>query len=195
LQARAPLRHHRSVIASTTAEFRRYKSLGEAAIAQVNEADLARATGEDNSIAVIVWHIGGNLRSRFTDFLTTDGEKPWRNRDEEFEARMVTREELLAKWESGWQALFGALATLTDTDLDREVTIRGRPLVVSDALLRSLAHTSYHVGQIVYVAKSLNGAAWQTLSIPKGASAAYNQNPGRETPDHHAAMLESRKPK
>jgi hypothetical protein len=160
----------------------------------MNEADLAKAAGEDNSIAVIVWHIGGNLRSRFTDFLTTDGEKPWRNRDKEFEARVVTREELLAKWESGWQALFGALASLTDADLDRKVTIRGRPLAVSDALLRSLAHTSYHVGQIVYIAKSLKGTAWQTLSIPKGASAAYNQSPGRETPEHHAAMLESRKP-
>jgi len=182
------------VTSSIAAEFRRYKSLGEAAIAQVNEADLAKAAGEDNSIAVIVWHIGGNLRSRFTDFLTTDGEKPWRDRDEEFEARSVTRQELLAKWESGWQALFGALTSLTDADLDRNVTIRGRPLAVSDALLRSLAHTSYHVGQIVYIAKSLNGTAWQTLSIPKGASATYNQNPGRETPEHHAAMLESRKP-
>jgi hypothetical protein len=184
-----------NVTSSIAAEFRRYKLLGEAAIAQVNEADLARAAGEDNSIAVVVWHIAGNLRSRFTDFLTTDGEKPWRNRDEEFEERVVTRQELLAKWESGWQALFSALASLTDAELDRTVTIRGRPLVVSDALLRSLAHTSYHVGQIVYIAKSLHGAAWQTLSIPKGASATYNQNPGRETPEHHAAMLESRKPK
>ncbi len=182
------------MVSSIAAEYRRYKSLGEAAITQVNEADLAKAVGEDNSIAVIVWHIGGNLRSRFTDFLTSDGEKPWRNRDEEFESRVVTRQELLAKWESGWQALFDALASLTDADLDRNVTIRGRPLAVSDALLRSLAHTSYHVGQIVYIAKALNGTAWQTLSIPKGASAAYNQNPGRETPERHAAMLESRKP-
>jgi uncharacterized damage-inducible protein DinB len=181
------------VIATITAEYRRYKSLGETAIAQLDEADLARASGEDNSIAVIVWHIGGNLRSRFTDFLTTDGEKPWRDRDEEFEARVVTRSELLAKWELGWQALFEALASLTDDDLEKNVTIRGRPLAVSEALLRSLAHTSYHVGQIVYIAKSLRGAAWQTLSIPKGASKTYNANPGRESADQHAAMLDRRR--
>ena len=179
-----------NVTSSIAAEFRRYKSLGEAAIAQVNEADLAKVAGEDNSIAVIVWHIGGNLRSRFTDFLTADGEKPWRNRDEEFEARVVTREELLAKWESGWQALFGALASLTDADLDRNVTIRGRPLAVSDALLRSLAHTSYHVGQIVYLAKEGAGGGWTSLSIPKGQSAAFNQNPQGQKPGEHVARLE-----
>jgi hypothetical protein len=181
------------VIASIAAEFRRYKSLGDAAIAQVSDADLARAAGEDNSIAVVVWHIAGNLRSRFTDFRTTDGEKPWRNRDEEFVARIVTRQELLDKWESGWAALFTALAALTDADFDQTVTIRSQPLTISDALLRALAHVSYHVGQIVYIAKSCRGSAWQTLSIPKGGSRAYNLNPGRETPEHHAAMLERRK--
>ena len=184
-----------TVISSIAAEYRRYKSLGEAAIAQLSDADLVRASDESNSIAVIVWHIAGNLKSRFTDFQTTDGEKPWRNRDEEFAARVVTREELLAKWKSGWEALLNALAPLTDADLDRKVTIRGQPLTVSDALLRSLAHTSYHVGQIVYIAKSCRGAEWQTLSIPKGGSRAYNQNPGRETGEHHAAMLDRRKAK
>jgi hypothetical protein len=187
------LRHHRRVIESIAAEFRRYKTLGEAAIAQVDEADLSRASGEDNSIAVVVWHIAGNLRSRFTDFRTSDGEKPWRNRDEEFVARTVTRHELLEKWESGWAALFSALAPLTDADFSKTVTIRNQPLAISDALLRALAHISYHVGQIVFIAKSCRGSVWQTLSIPKGGSQAYNLNPGRETPEHHAAMLERRK--
>ena len=180
------------VIASIAAEFRRYKLLGEAAIAQVGDADFARAPEESNSIATIVWHIGGNLKSRFTDFRTADGEKPWRNRDEEFEARVVSREELLAKWASGWETLFGALASLSDADLDKTVTIRGQPFTISDALLRSLAHTSYHVGQIVYVAKSMRGSEWRTLSIPKGGSKTYNQNPSRENAEHHAAALKQR---
>ena len=178
------------MLTSVVAEYRRYKSLGEAAIGQLQDADLTRAGDENNSIAVIVWHISGNLRSRFTDFRTTDGEKPWRDRDEEFAERLVPRAELLAKWEAGWDALFGALAELTDADLGQTVTIRGQSLSIADALLRSLAHTSYHVGQIVYLAKSFRGSEWRTLSIPKGGSAAYNRNPGRETPEHHAAMLE-----
>jgi hypothetical protein len=168
------------VLASVVKEYRRYKSLGEAAIAQVQDADLTRAVDESNSIAVIVWHISGNLRSRFTDFRISDGEKPWRNRDEEFLERVVSRAELLAKWEAGWAAVFGALAELKDADLEKTVTIRGQSLTIADALLRSVTHTSYHVGQIVYLAKSFRGADWQTLSIPKGASAAYNQNPDRE---------------
>ena len=180
------------MISSIAAEFRRHKSLGEAAIAQLSEADLTRAPEENNSIAVIVWHIGGNLTSRFTEFRTTDGEKPWRNRDDEFVARAVTRQELLTTWESGWETLFTALASLTDEDLDQNVTIRGQPQTIADALLRALGHITYHVGQIVYVAKSLRGAEWHTLSIPKGGSAAYNRNPGNESAAHHAAALERR---
>lgn len=168
-------------ISSVTAEYRRYKELGEAAIGQLSDSELPRTyTNGSNSIAVIVWHISGNLRSRFTDFRTTDGEKPWRNRDEEFEDRIVTRDELLAKWQAGWDALFTALGGLTDSDLDQQVTIRQQPLTISDALLRSLAHTSYHVGQIVYIAKWIRGPAFKTLTIPRGASAAYNQNPTRD---------------
>jgi len=181
------------MVSSIAAEFRRYKSLGEGAIAQLNDAEFAQSpSADDNSVAVIVWHIAGNLRSRFTDFRTTDGEKPWRNRDEEFVARSVTREELLAKWESGWQALFTALAELTDADVDHKVIIRGLESSIGDALLRSLAHTSYHVGQIVYIAKAARGSEWKTLSIPKGQSSAYNRNPRAETPDRHAAALKDR---
>jgi uncharacterized damage-inducible protein DinB len=180
-------------MSSITAEYHRYKALGQAAVAQLSDAELARPDADDaNSIAVIVWHISGNLRSRFTEFRTTDGEKPWRNRDEEFETRVVTREELLARWESGWEALFAALSPLTDDDLHQTVTVRGQVHAIHEALHRSLAHTSYHVGQIVHIAKSIRGAEWRSLSIPKGGSAAYNQNPHRESAEGHAAALRER---
>lgn len=173
----------RDLIESIAAEYRRYRALGEAAFAQLGDADLARrAHDEDNSIATIVWHVAGNLESRFTDFTTSDGEKPWRNRDEEFADRAVTRDELLAKWHAGWRVLDAALAALTDEDLARTVTIRAQPLRIHEALHRSLAHTAYHVGQIVYVAKSIRGREWQTLSIPKGRSAEYNRGPSKDRP-------------
>ena len=172
-----------TVVRSIEAEFRRYKALGEKAIAQLDAAALAAAPpGGGNSIATICWHVSGNFRSRFTDFLTTDGEKPWRQRDEEFEPRTVTREELLAKWEQGWAVLLDTLGTLGDGDLDREVTIRGQSLSVLEALLRSLAHASYHVGQIVYAARSARGDDWTWLSIPPGQSEQYNRNPTLDRP-------------
>jgi len=164
----------RTLIASIETEYRRYKALAEGAINQVADPALAEAAGTDNSIATIVWHISGNLKSRFTDFVTSDGEKPWRDRDSEFLARHVTRAELLATWEEGWRVLLAVLADLADADLQRTVTIRARSLTVAEALHRSLAHASYHVGQIVYVAKALRGADWQSLSIPPGQSARYN---------------------
>ena len=160
----------RTVVASIEAEYRRYKSLGENAVNQLPDAQLADAAGSSNSIAIIVWHLAGNLTSRFTDFLTSDGEKLWRDRDSEFLARQVTRAELQAKWEDGWRVLFAALSALTDADLAKTVTIRGQPHTVAEALHRSLAHTSYHVGQIVFVAKALRGADWRYLSIPPGRS-------------------------
>jgi hypothetical protein len=165
----------RDLIESITAEYRRYKQLGEGAFAQLADPELSQASPDDNSVAMIVWHIAGNLKSRFSDFKTTDGEKAWRNRDEEFEARTVTRAQLLQEWEDGWRVLFAALAALTDDDLHEGVTIRKQPLAVHQALHRSLAHTSYHVGQIVYVAKAFRGASWRSLSIPKGMSATYMQ--------------------
>ena len=178
------------MIASTIAEFRRYKALGEAAIAQLADDELARTPSDDsNSVAIIVWHIAGNLSSRVTEFRTADGEKPWRQRDEEFAARSVTRDELLAEWESGWSALFGALAALTDADLDQKVIIRGQPILIRDALLRAFGHISYHVGQIVFLAKSIRASEWRTLSIPKGGSDAYNRNPLNESAARHADAL------
>jgi hypothetical protein len=178
------------IIESIRAEYLRYKALGEAAIEQCSETDLSTAgPGDGNSIAVICWHISGNFQSRFTDFLTSDGEKPWREREEEFRSRTVNRGELLSKWEQGWQALLGALDALNDEHLHRTVTIRGQSLRVHEALHRSLAHLSYHVGQIVYIAKSLRGKEWKFLSIPPGQSDAYNKNPTFEhAAAHHAAL-------
>ena len=163
----------------TVREFKRLKSLGDGAISQVSpEYFFAIPATGDNSIAVIVKHVGGNLISRWTDFLTSDGEKPGRNRDTEFQILTEdTREHLLAVWEQGWGALFSALAPLSDADLDRTITIRGEPLTVLQAINRQLTHYAYHVGQIVYVAKHYAGESWRSLSIPLGASAQFNRSP------------------
>jgi uncharacterized damage-inducible protein DinB len=178
------------IIESITGEYQRYKALAEGALRQLTGEQLA-APGPSggNSIATICWHVGGNLRSRFTDFLTSDGEKPWRQREEEFRARSVTHAELLAHWEAGWGVLLATLAGLTDADLIRTVTIRGQPLRVDQALHRSLAHTSYHVGQVVYAARALCGPAWRFLSIPPGQSEAFNAAPERQQAAAHAASL------
>ncbi len=166
----------RDVVESIEAEYRRYKALGDAAIAQLRDHELSQEPpGNGNAIAAIVWHIAGNFASRFTDFRTSDGEKPTRDRDSEFVPREVTRAELVAKWDSGWSALFGALAPLSDADLAESVTIRSQPLRIDQALHRSLAHAAYHVGQVVYLAKFWCGPRWNTLSIPLGGSAEYNR--------------------
>jgi hypothetical protein len=170
-----------SIIESITAEYLRYKALGEGAIRQVAESELSRGNAPaENSIAVICWHISGNLRSRFTDFLTADGEKPWRNREEEFVARSVSRDDLLRKWEEGWAVLLTALDGLDDGRLGQTVTIRGQSLLVHEALHRSLAHLAYHVGQIVYIAKSLRRADWTYLSIPPRGSTSDDAKPDKE---------------
>jgi hypothetical protein len=168
----------RDIIGSIEAEYRRYKALGDGAFRQVRDEELvAPGPNGNSSITVIVWHVAGNLASRFTDFLTSDGEKPWRQRDEEFIAREVSRAELLEKWEQGWGILFDALAPLTDAHLAERVTIRGEGLAVYQALHRSLAHAACHVGQIVYLAKSFRGDRWTSLSIPPGQSGAYYRRP------------------
>ena len=179
-----------SVVESITAELRRYKALAEGALSQVPADELAApGPGGGNSIATICRHVGGNLRSRFTDFLTSDGEKPWRNREQEFAPRPVTMDELLSHWESGWTVLFESLAALSDADLSRTVTIRGQPLRVDEALHRSLAHISYHVGQIVYAARALRGPSWRFLSIPPGRSDSFNSSPHLQQPADHAAWV------
>lgn len=178
----------RQLIALIEGEFTRYKALGEGAMRQVRDDELPQLTAA-NSIAIIVQHLAGNFRSRFTDFLTADGEKPWRDRDREFEDHAASRAELVAQWDEGWRTLLGALAELSDADLGRSVIIRGQSFRVDEALLRSLAHASYHVGQIVYIAKSFRGADWTSLSIPKGASAAFNAAPTGQRPGEHAAKI------
>ena len=139
-------------------------------MAQVSDADLHTLVDPDaNSLALIVKHVGGNLRSRFTEFLTADGEKPDRNRDGEFEmGARASRAEIMAWWESGWSAALGSIDALTPEDLGRSVSIRGEAFLVVEALNRSVTHTAYHVGQIVLLAKHLAGAGWKSLSIPKG---------------------------
>src|SRR5205807_4597318 len=156
--------------------FRYYKKLGERAMAQCSDEGLAATLdAESNSIASIVKHVAGNMRSRWTDFLTSDGEKPDRNRDLEFEAPPTTRAALMETWERGWKHLFGALEPLGDADLTRTITIRTEPHSVMQAINRLVAHYSYHVGQIVYLARQFAGDKWQTLTIPKKKSAEFNR--------------------
>src|SRR3989475_404394 len=155
--------------------FRYYKKLGERAIEQCPDEGLfASLHAESNSIAIIVKHMAGNMRSRWTDFLTTDGEKPDRNRDTEFETPPKTRAALMELWERGWKYVFDALEPLGDEDLVRTITIRTEPHSVMQAINQQVAHYSYHVGQIVYVAKHLAGNKWQTLTVPKKKSAEFN---------------------
>lgn len=171
----------RVILESIEGEYRRYKALGEGAIAQLTDEQLCRVSQSGgNSVAALVWHISGNFKSRFTDFLTSDGEKLWRDRESEFTRRNVARSEVLQKWNEGWETLLGALASLDDGKLQVAVKIRGRSLSVMEALLRSLAHASFHVGQIVFWARELRGATWQYLTIPPGQSESYNQNPFAE---------------
>lgn len=177
-EAGAAVPSTRFVVGAIEAEYRRYRSLGEGVLDQLDDARLvARPSRESLSVAMIVWHIAGNLESRFTDFLTTDGEKPWRDREDEFAVRQATAEEVRARWDQGWSVLFDALAELHDVALNRTVTIRGVEHTVCEALMRSVAHTSHHVGQMTYVGKMLLGPDWQYLSIPPGGTADYNRNP------------------
>ncbi|HUI09663.1 MAG TPA: DUF1572 family protein [Bacteroidota bacterium] len=168
----------RFVISSIETEFRRYRKLGDATIDQLTSGELCEVPPRSgNSVAMIAWHISGNFRSRFTDFLTSDGEKPDRDRESEFAPRSVAREEILRKWNEGWDVLFRALSELDDGNLERTVTIRTQSLSVLAALHRSLAHASYHVGQMAFLGKMLKGPDWRYLTIPPGLSEQVNRNP------------------
>jgi hypothetical protein len=158
--------------------FRMYKALGEKAMAQIpNDAGFGTMIDPDsNSVAIVVQHIAGNLCSRYRDFLTTDGEKPDRNRDSEFEVHApVTRRGVLTLWDKGWAVALASLDALTPDDLDKTITIRGEAFLVVEALNRSVTHTAYHVGQIVYLARHLASPNWTSLSIPKGKSAEFSK--------------------
>ncbi|SCY79587.1 DUF1572 domain-containing protein [Flavobacterium caeni] len=164
-----------SYLESAIKQFQYYKLLGEKAIAQLEPAQLFVSVDDDtNSIAVIVKHLAGNMLSRWTDFLTSDGEKPWRNRDDEFEDTISSKEELMTLWDQGWQCLFDALAGLTPAHLGQIIYIRNEGHTVVEAINRQLAHYPYHVGQIVFYAKQLKASAWDSLSIPRNASKSYN---------------------
>jgi uncharacterized damage-inducible protein DinB len=156
--------------------FRHYKKLADSALAQVTDDQLYALLDEDaNSIAIVMKHMAGNMKSRWTDFLSSDGEKPWRNRDNEFEQPPATRQALLQLWEEGWACMFGALGSLTEVDLSRAVTIRGEQHSVMHAINRQIAHYSYHCGQIVLLAKHFQHAEWKSLSVPRGKSAEFNE--------------------
>ncbi len=165
-----------SFVADAQAIFAYYRGLGDGAMAQISDADLfATLDPEMNSIAQVVKHMGGNMRSRWIGFPETDGEKPDRNRDAEFEDPPASRAAVLALWNEGWDCLFRALEPLQDDDMSRVTTIRGERHSVMQAIQRQVAHYSYHVGQIVLLAKHFRGADWQSLSVPRGGSATFNQ--------------------
>ncbi|QEC68514.1 DUF1572 domain-containing protein [Panacibacter ginsenosidivorans] len=152
-----------------------YKELGDKTFEQLEEQDFFyRPNEESNSIAIIVQHLYGNMLSRFTNFLTEDGEKEWRQRDAEFDVFDITKEDVLSFWNSGWNCVFTTLESLKPADLLKTIYIRTEPLLVYDAILRQLAHYPHHVGQILYIGKMLKGKDWQTLSIPKGGSQVFN---------------------
>jgi hypothetical protein len=154
--------------------FKYYKELGDKTFEQVTEEDIFfQPSTESNSIAVIVQHIHGNMLSRWTNFLTEDGEKEWRKRDAEFETVRSSKQDIISSWNEGWACLLNTLESLTPEDLNKTVTIRTEPLKVYDAILRQLAHYPYHVGQIVYLGRLRKNEGWASLSIPKGSSAQY----------------------
>ena len=157
--------------------FRYYKSLGDKSLERLNDEEIhIRIAAESNNIATLVKHMSGNMLSRFTDFLTSDGEKEWRKRDEEFEDTYTSKAEMVAAWEQGWACLFGALDSVTAEGLMDVVYIRNEGHTVLEAITRQLAHYAYHAGQIVMIAKAIRDKDWESLSISKGASSAYNKD-------------------
>jgi hypothetical protein len=160
---------------SAKRQFMMYKQLGEKAMAQLDDQELNWQANEDsNSIVNIVKHLWGNMLSRWTNFLTEDGEKPWRQRDAEFEHDVMDRSTLMKKWEEGWQCLFDALNSITDADLDKIIYIRNEGDTIINAINRQISHYSYHVGQIVYISKLRSKEEWKSLSIPRNKSEEYN---------------------
>ena len=163
-------------LASCNKRFKEYKTLGDKTFAQLNDEQMHHQPNEaSNSIAIIIQHMHGNMLSRWTNFLTEDGEKEWRKRDDEFEVHSFSKEKLLALWEEGWKLFLNTLESLKEDDLLKTITIRSQPLTAIDAINRQMAHYSYHVGQIVYIGRWMKENAWQSLSIPKAGSIEYNK--------------------
>lgn len=174
---------------SIITQFEYYKMLGDKTFNQLSDDQLFwKANEESNSIANIVRHLWGNMLSRWTDFLNSDGEKSWRDREGEFAVEIATREEMLMKWDEGWACLFNALHLLTDADLEKVIYIRNQGHTVTEAINRQLAHYASHVGQIVFIGKLLRGSAWESLSIPRGQSGTYNAEKFARPPrrEHYA---------
>lgn len=164
-----------SFLSSSINRFKYYKNLGDKAFEQLNFEELQKEFAEEsNSITIIVKHIVGNMLSRWTNFLTEDGEKTWRNRDQEFIDTFKSKVEMLDSWETGWECLFKALASITENDLDKIIYIRNEEHTVSDAIIRQLAHYPYHIGQIIFLGKMIKGSQWKSLSIAKGKSDEFN---------------------
>lgn len=165
-----------SILQTSLLQFRQYKDLAEGAMQQISDEDLLLpAEHEENSLVVLIKHLHGNMLSRFTNFLEEDGEKPWRQRDKEFEHEAMDRLQAMQLWEAGWACVLDNIGVLKDEDLTRIIHIRTEPMTVEAAILRQLMHYAYHVGQIVWYCKQKAGSAWQSLSIPKGGSAEYNE--------------------
>jgi hypothetical protein len=163
-------------LSSVIKRFKEYKTLGEKTFAQLNDQDMHFSPNpESNSIAIIIQHMHGNMLSRWTNFLTEDGEKEWRNRDEEFHVHQLTKQQLIEKWEQGWKVVLETLESLTGADLSKTITIRSQPLNVVDAINRQMNHYSYHVGQVVYLGKWMKQSQWTSLTVPKDKSAEFNQ--------------------
>jgi hypothetical protein len=164
-----------SFLSSSIKRFKYYKNLGDKAFEQLNYDELQKEFADDsNSISIIVKHLVGNMLSRWTNFLTEDGEKTWRNRDQEFEDTYTSKQELLDAWETGWNCLFKALESIKDGDLEKVIFIRNEEHTITEAIVRQLAHYPYHIGQIVFIGKLIKGKQWKSLSIPKGKSEDFN---------------------
>lgn len=167
-------------LTSCIKRFKEYKSLGDKTFAQLSGEEMLRQPNDaSNSIAVIIQHMHGNMLSRWTNFLTEDGEKSWRKRDDEFEIQSLSKEQLQQLWEEGWRVFLDTLQSLKEDDLLKTITIRTQPLIVIDAINRQMGHYGYHVGQIVYLGRWMKNEQWQSLSIPKGDSEAYNKTMGK----------------
>ena len=167
---------HQNYLNSALKQFAYYKTLGERTFDQLNEKQLFwQYNSESNSIAIIINHLWGNMKSRWTDFLTSDGEKKWRKRDLEFETQIESKEKLMAKWETGWTCLFEALQTINDKNFQTEIFIRNQSHSIPDAVNRQMMHYAYHIGQVVYLGRMIKSEKWKNLSVEKGGSAAYNQ--------------------
>lgn len=165
-----------SYLNSIIKQFEYYKMLGDKTFEQLNDTNMHwQYNAESNSISIIVKHIVGNMLSRWTNFLTEDGEKTWRHRDAEFEDTYSTKKDMLKAWEKGWQCLFEAIKPLKESDLERVIYIRNQGHTVTEAINRQLSHYAFHIGQIVFTGKLIKGSNWQSLSVPKGKSSAFNK--------------------